>query len=102
MAQDEKKKSVFMFEMSEKTLQKWTVIQIAAILPLLLSVVFLLKFKGSILGTIAFFLILIVGIILPQVYKDMTQSHLQLQNEIKNLRPQPSEKQSVSEEASDS
>jgi len=71
---------------TEKTLIKWKLIQLAAILPLTLSVVFLLKFRGSILGVIVFFLLLIVGVILPQVYRDFIQSHLSLQAQIRSLQ----------------
>ena len=101
MSKEGTKGSNFAFKMSEKTLQKWKIIQLAAFLPLVLSVAFLIKFRGSILGTITFFLILIVGIILPQIYKDITQSHLQLQSELNKLRHQKDEKES-SPEASDS
>jgi len=101
MAKEGTKSNAFAFKMTEKTLQKWTIIQLAAFLPLVLSVAFLIKFRGSILGTITFFLILIVGIILPQIYKDLTQSHLQLQSEINKLRQQRNEKD-ASPEASDS
>jgi mannose/fructose/N-acetylgalactosamine-specific phosphotransferase system component IID len=61
-------------------------IQVVAILPLLVSIVCLFKFKGSILGTIAFFLLLIVGILLPQIYRDLIQSHLILKKEIEMIK----------------
>jgi len=73
-------------KISEKTLKTWKAIQMAAILPLLLSIVFLWLFKGSLMGTIVFFLILIVGIILPQIYRDFIQSQLALKVEIETLR----------------
>jgi len=82
----EPKKSLFSNEISERTLQKWRAVQTAALLPLLLSVVFLIKFKGSMLGAVVFFLILIVGIILPQIYRDFMRAHLQLQKEIEELK----------------
>jgi hypothetical protein len=75
-------------EVTEKTYLKWKMIQLAAILPLLLSVVFLLRFHGSILGMIVFFLILIVGIILPQLYQDIIRSHLLLKKEVDKLKQQ--------------
>lgn len=78
----------FSENITEKSLQKWKIIQTAAILPLLLSVVFLLRFKGSILGTIVFFLILIVGIILPQIYRDFIGAHLLLKDEIDQVKKQ--------------
>ena len=73
---------------SESSLQKWKTIQICAVLPLILSVVLLFRFQGSVLGTIVFFLILIIGIILPQVYRDIIQSHLRIEDELEELRQQ--------------
>jgi hypothetical protein len=84
----EPKKGILSIEISERTVQKWRAIQTAAILPLILAVAFLFKFKGSTAGVIVFFLILIVGIILPQIYLDLTRSHLQLQKEIEEVRKQ--------------
>ena len=80
------KGGIFKKEITEKTIQKWRMVQMAAILPLALSVVLLFRFKGSILGTIVFFLILIVGILLPQMYRDLIQSHLILREEIEALK----------------
>lgn len=85
---------IFSREITEKTVQKWRMVQIAAILPLVLSVVLLLKFKGSILGTIVFFLILIVGILLPQIYRDLVQSHLILREEIETIKGKQAPKDS--------
>ena len=76
------KGGIFAREISEKTIQKWRMVQFVAILPLIVSVVLMLRYKGSILGTIVFFLILIVGILLPQIYRDLIQSHLILREEI--------------------
>lgn len=84
----ESKKGLLSLEISERTVHKWRAIQTAAILPLILAVVFLFKFKGSTAGIIVFFLILIVGVILPQVYRDLTRSHLQLQREIEEIKKQ--------------
>ena len=80
------KTGIFSREITEKTVQKWRMVQFAAILPLLLSVVLMIRFKGSILGTIVFFLILIVGILLPQIYRDLIQSHLILREEIEAMK----------------
>jgi hypothetical protein len=80
------KGGIFTKEITERTVQKWRMVQIAAILPLALSVVLLFRFKGSILGTIVFFLILIVGILLPQIYRDLIQSHLILREEIEAIK----------------
>jgi hypothetical protein len=77
---------IFAREITERTVQKWRMVQIAAILPLALSVVLLLRFRGSVIGTVVFFLILIVGILLPQIYRDLIQSHLILREEIEALK----------------
>jgi hypothetical protein len=85
---------IFSREITEKTVQKWRMLQFVAILPLLLSVVLLFRFKGSILGTIVFFLILIIGILLPQIYRDLIQSHLILREEIEASRGKEAAKDS--------
>jgi hypothetical protein len=88
------KAGIFSREITEKTVQKWRMVQFAAILPLLLSVVLMIRFKGSILGTIVFFLILIVGILLPQIYRDLIQSHLILREEIQAMKGKEAPKDS--------
>jgi len=66
-------------EFNSKTLKRWRVIQVAALLPLILTGVFMIYFKeASALGIVAFFLILIVGILLPQIRADLTLSHIAL------------------------
>jgi hypothetical protein len=86
MSHHVQKGGIFAREITDKSVQKWRMVQYAAILPLLVSVVLLLRFKGSILGTIVFFLILIVGILLPQVYRDLITSHLVLREEIAAMK----------------
>ena len=71
---------------TERTLQRWRMIQIISLLPLLVSVVLMLYFKGSTLGTVVFFLVLIVGVVLPQICRNVIESHLILLEEIENLR----------------
>ena len=73
---------------TEKNLQKWKMIQVVSLLPLLLSIVLMFLFKGSTVGTVMFFLILIVGIVLPQVCRNVVESHLILLEEIRELRRQ--------------
>ena len=80
-------------DISERTVQKWRMVQFAAILPLILSVVLMIRFKGSILGTIVFFMILIVGILLPQIYRDLILSHLILREEIEALKSKGASKE---------
>ena len=59
-------------------------LQIAALLPLIVIATFILYFKAAPpLGVIAFFLVLIIGILLPQLKADAVLSHLLLKEEIK-------------------
>jgi len=63
--------------------KRWRTIQMASLLPLILSGVLMLYFKeASPLGIMAFFLILIVGILLPQIRGDLTLSHIVLSKEL--------------------
>lgn len=56
----------------------------AALLPLILTGVFLLYFKEpSVLGIVSFFLILIVGVLLPQLRADLILSHIVLRKELR-------------------
>ena len=73
---------------SVKNLQKWKMIQVISLLPLLLSIALMFFFKGSIVGTVMFFLLLIVGIVLPQVCRNVVESHLILLEEIRGLQRQ--------------
>lgn len=60
-------------------------LQIAALLPLIVIAGLMICFKTAPgLGVIAFFLILIVGILLPQIKADSILSHLILKEEIKD------------------
>lgn len=71
---------------TEKTLQRWRMIQIVSLLPLIVSVVLMFRFHGSMVGTVVFFLVLIVGIVLPQICRNVIESHLILMEEIESLR----------------
>jgi hypothetical protein len=71
---------------TEKTLQRWRMIQIISLLPLIVSVVLMFYFQGSMLGTVMFFLVLIVGVVLPQICRNVIESHLLLMEEIEKLR----------------
>lgn len=84
--------SLFDRDLSEKTVLKFRNIQLAAILPLLLFVVLLFYFRGSYLGILAFFLLFIVGILVPQIYRDMVCSHLVLKEKMEKLLEQKSDK----------
>jgi len=76
-----------------KTFRRWRTVQLASLLPLVLSGVFMLYFKeASPLGIMAFFLVLIVGILLPQVRGDMILSHLVLARELEERSQRLEEK----------
>ena len=69
-------------------LRKWKMIQVVSLLPLLVSIALMFSFKGSMVGTVMFFLLLIVGIVLPQVCRNVVESHLILLEEIRGLQSQ--------------
>lgn len=71
---------------TERTLQRWKMIQIVSLLPLIVSVFLMFYFRGSMLGTIIFFMVLIVGVVLPQISRNVIESHLILLEEIESLR----------------
>jgi len=71
---------------TEKTLQRWKMIQIVSLLPLLVSIVLMFYFQGSMVGTVVFFMVLIVGVVLPQICRNVIESHLILLDEIERLR----------------
>ncbi len=80
--------SLFDRDLSERTILKYRNIQLAAILPLLLFVVLLFYFRGSYLGILAFFTLFIIGILVPQIYRDMIRSHLVLKEKIEKALEQ--------------
>lgn len=71
---------------TEKNLQRWKIIQIVSVLPLLVSIALLFFFKESVVGIVVFFLILIVGVMLPQICRNVIESHLILLEEIREVR----------------
>ena len=78
------------FSISERNLRRWRTIKMVSLLPLLISVVLTIFFKGSMLGTVFFFLILIVGIVLPQICENQVRSHLALMNAIESIQKKSS------------
>ena len=65
-----------------ESFKRWRTIQLASLFPLLLSGVFMIYFKeASPFGIMAFFLVLIVGILLPQIRGDLVLSHIVLSRE---------------------
>jgi hypothetical protein len=76
-----------------KTFKRWRTVQLASLLPLVLCGVLMLYFReASPLGIMAFFLVLIVGILLPQVRGDMILSHLVLARELEERSQRLEEK----------
>lgn len=66
-----------------ETLKVWRLIQISALLPLALLGSLMIYFDQiSQFGIVAFFLILIVGVIIPQIRGDMILSHFVLTKEL--------------------
>jgi hypothetical protein len=66
-----------------RSVKRWRNIQTAALLPLILTGFFVFYFKeASPLGIMAFFLVLIVGVLLPQVRRDLVISHIVLSLEL--------------------
>jgi hypothetical protein len=64
--------------------RRWRMLQIAALLPLIVIAAFMLYFKTApALGVIAFFMVLIIGVLLPQLKADSVLSYLILKEEIK-------------------
>jgi hypothetical protein len=69
-------------EAALKGLRRWRMIQLASIFPMLLCVVFMFYFReASELGIMAFFLVLIVGVMFPEVKGDIAQIHVLLREE---------------------
>jgi len=69
-------------EVALKGLRRWRLIQLASIFPMLLCVVFMFYFReASELGVMAFFLVLIVGVMFPEVKGDIAQIHVILREE---------------------
>ena len=65
-----------------KNLRRWRVIQLASVLPLMLCVVWIFYFREATgLGVMAFFLILVVGVMFPEVKGDISQIHVVLKEE---------------------
>jgi hypothetical protein len=82
------------FSISEANLRRWRMIKIVSLLPLLVSIVLMFFFKGSMLGTILFFLILIVGVVLPQICENQVRSHLLLKSQIDEMEKKLPQKES--------
>jgi len=70
-------------EFDLKALKRWKLVQIVAVLPLALTVVLMIYFREAAeFHIVAFFLVLIVGVLMPQISGDMIQSHVVLKGEL--------------------
>jgi hypothetical protein len=90
-----------------KSLNRWKLVQLVAILPLTLTVVLMIYFREAAeFHIVAFFLILVVGVLMPQISGDLVLSHIVLreelskqvrllQGEVQNLRREIQEKPPV-------
>jgi len=66
-----------------RTLKMWRLIQISALLPLTLIGSLMIYFdQVSSFGIITFFLLLVIGVIIPQMRGDMILSHFVLTKEL--------------------
>ena len=62
---------------AEESIRKWRVIQLASVLPLMFLVVLMLYFREApVFCIVAFFLILVIGGIFPEMKSDITQIRL--------------------------
>jgi hypothetical protein len=74
-------------EFTLRNLRRWRLIQVASILPLILCLVWMFYFRGSPeIGVMIFFLILVVGVLYPEVKGDIAQLHVILREEHIELR----------------
>lgn len=74
-------------ETALRNLKRWRIIQLASILPLILCVVWMFYFRGAPeIGIVVFFLILVVGVLYPEMKGDIAQIHVILREEHQELR----------------
>ena len=74
-------------EFTLRNLRRWRIIQVASILPIILCVVWMLYFRGAPeIGVMVFFLILVLGILYPELKGDIAQIHVILREEHIELR----------------
>jgi hypothetical protein len=67
-----------------KAFKRWKLIQIVAILPLSMTVVLMIYFRESPeLFVVSFFLVLIIGVLMPQISGDYILSHIVLREEFR-------------------
>ena len=65
--------------------RRWRLIQIVAILPLSMTVVLMIYYREApVLFVVSFFLVLIIGVLMPQISGDSILSHIVLRDEFRN------------------
>ena len=78
---------VMTLETALKSSERWKTIQLASILPLFLCTVWIFYFQiASESGIMTFFLILTVGVLIPEVKGDLTETHIMLREELAEQR----------------
>ena len=78
---------VMKLETALKNSERWKTIRLASILPLLLCTVWIFYFRiASESGIMTFFLILTVGVLIPEVKSDLTETHIMLREELAEQR----------------
>ena len=72
---------------AEESIRKWRVIQLGSSLPLMLCVMFMLYSRDvSVFGIVAFFLILVIGVMFPEMKSDVAQIRVIITEENSMLR----------------
>jgi len=72
---------------AEESIRKWRVIQLGSSLPLMLCVMFMLYFREvSVFGIVAFFLILVIGVMFPEMKSDVAEIRVIIAEENSMLR----------------
>ena len=79
----------FLSDFNGSMLKKHRLIQLVSLVPLLISLVCMVSFHFSLLSLIIFFHLLIVGVLMPQVYRDLIRSHLSLKQFIEQSKEPP-------------
>ena len=78
---------VMNLETALRSFERWKSIQLASILPLLLCTVWIFYFRiASESGIMTFFLILTVGVLIPEVKEDLTETHIIIREELAEQR----------------
>ena len=68
---------------NRRSLNRWKLVQIVAMLPLTLTVVLMIYFRGAAeFHIVAFFIVLIIGVLMPQISGDLIHSHIILKSEL--------------------